>query len=1037
MTTAAQREREDNARMAEALSFPDPSLFVHDYGGARRERLSPRQLAEVWADARAPEAAWNLYLHVPYCKSICSFCNYTRLRVSSQRSLDDYVSFIASEAQLFAPALEGVEFGSVYVGGGTPSVLSAEQLTRLFTTLHDTFRFAPGAQKNFEYDPMVMTPNRMEVLAEFGFNRFSFGIQSTDVGVNELHNRGRQGARHIARQFELLEGVGPSRVNVDFLMGLDGTTPEGMVAEIEQVLRDHQPDEVSIYFISPTPAYVGAHFGGDFARYERFLAGFESHVPQALREVAARVGYAVPGGGKHLIRMQRTTHRAGPSFTGYYCDVPSQAHRPLYVFGLGDSARSRIFGRLQYRAEHDTDDRAPDSRRYVGIRMSEEDEVFSYVSYVLRDGDVLDRARFRRTFGVDIEERCGEAVAKLVELGVATVDEAGVTLVHQRRRERLRDLLFFLPPGRRKEAAAIAERARRQRGKPTALAPEVAERLRKLLGAARLLLGRERPHDALRLLDRAIELEPGSAVAWLLLAEVRHRLDWLHGSLEAFERALELHEERGRRVALARQYLELGAPDRALRLTSDARRAGEEMGELAWIEIEALIALRNYDSALEALDHVAGPAERRAEALLACGSFEALEREDSAEPAMAVVRAEAALRSGHTERARALAAELLEPGGASSADKLARAHAVLASAHLCEGALEEADRSAVAAIEIDAEASSPHLVRATVARRRGDLRAAFQHLHAARQGAREYLLALDLTELACVAASARGWREDEEAVADLARRAPALCEGGVDCERAFDALSGNFSVHPTAVIEPGRTRRLSPLPDPRSAAMDARRALRVVGFESILELYGELLETYAHHPLVHTHRGELYMWTGRYEEAIADFEAALEGSARTVWAYIGLALARSVTGDPEAALEVLDRAAQNTFVGPTTPVVRGEALRLLGRDDEARADLVRAVEDSPGRISAWVNLALVAARAGQRGELRRCLRAIAERAPSLLRDLAHDRGRGLSLSDPDALVEDLEHSLRMMRGNRSSRMVTYYTADGVPHVLDT
>lgn len=82
--------------MAEALSFPDPSLFVHDYGGARRERLSPRQLAEVWADARAPEAAWNLYLHVPYCKSICSFCNYTRLRVSSQRSLDDYVSFIAS-----------------------------------------------------------------------------------------------------------------------------------------------------------------------------------------------------------------------------------------------------------------------------------------------------------------------------------------------------------------------------------------------------------------------------------------------------------------------------------------------------------------------------------------------------------------------------------------------------------------------------------------------------------------------------------------------------------------------------------------------------------------------------------------------------------------------------------------------------------------------------------------------------------------------------------------------------------------------------
>jgi hypothetical protein len=451
MGTSLQRERERYDAIVTAMTFADPSAIAT--AGLPEKRYSPRELIKKWRTAvreASEEAAWNLYVHVPYCKSICTFCNYQRLRVSSVEALDEYVDFLAAEAGLLGPALDGVKFGGFYVGGGTPSVLSAEQLDRLLGALHRAFKFTEEAQKTFEYDPMVMTDDRFAVLDRFGFRRYSFGIQSMDVSINRLHGRGPQDRRHIDRQFALLEKHGAREANVDFLLGLAGTTPDRMVREIEQLLADHRPNEVSVYFLSPTAAYVGEHFGGDFAAFERFLRNFEQLVPAALGEAALRQKYTLAE-GKHMLRLRaedalRSAHgtrRSGKASS--YGDIPSEMHRPLYLLGLGDSARSRIFAKLLYRAEHDAADRDPDSRRYVGLEQSIEDEIWSYVSHSLRDADSLSRPLFRRTFGADIGDLCGKALAKLVELGVARVTADRVTMAKQPRRDRLRDLLFFAP----------------------------------------------------------------------------------------------------------------------------------------------------------------------------------------------------------------------------------------------------------------------------------------------------------------------------------------------------------------------------------------------------------------------------------------------------------------------------------------------------------------------------------------------------------------------------------------------------------------
>jgi len=315
-----------------------------------------------------------------------------------------------------------------------------------------SFAFHDGAQKNFEFDPMVMTEDRYRVVQKYGFTRFSFGIQSVDVDVNRLHNRGSQNRSHLEKQFRLLGEHGGEHANVDFLLGLSGTTAEQMLREIEQVMTEFSPNEMSVYFIYPTEEYVKAHFGGDFDSFARFLEPFERLVPPTLRELAQKLGYSIAGDGKHAITLSRPSPRTRnvERRSGlFYCDVPSNAHRPLYVLGLGDSARSRIFGDLVYQAEHDHDDIAPNRDRYVGVDTTLADEMFAYVAMVLRDSDRMSRALFRRTFGVDPLQALSRPIAKLTELGVASVDDENVTLSQQDRAERLRDILFFLPPERR------------------------------------------------------------------------------------------------------------------------------------------------------------------------------------------------------------------------------------------------------------------------------------------------------------------------------------------------------------------------------------------------------------------------------------------------------------------------------------------------------------------------------------------------------------------------------------------------------------
>lgn len=549
-----------------------------------------------------------------------------------------------------------------------------------------------------------------------------------------------------------------------------------------------------------------------------------------------------------------------------------------------------------------------------------------------------------------------------------------------------------------------------------------------------MLLDAARPYDAERLVERAVARQPDSAAAHALRAEVRTRLDWMAGSLEASERSLALCEDRELRLSLIRRYLEFNFVEGAERLATEGVGRWAEDQPLRILLAEALLAKGEYTGARAAVGSLPRSSDERIRILLACGDLEAViaDAGDHAEGMLA--RAQAAQWSGRAEQAREWAQRALALGAG------AEAKTVVAVGELLAGRFVEAEAAVEAALEPDCTSPAPHIVQAYLASRRRDAEAAFRSVQNAMERAPGHVLALELISFARQRFDDGGYPANTlQDLTLLARRAPALTDesGRIDVDRAFFALSGNLTTRPTRLVAPGRAKRIDVSPDPMQACMDLRRRIRVLGFAPVIAEHDPLFARYENHPRIFTHRGELLLWSGRYREATLDFEAALAQSELTVWAYIGLALCQMLQENAEAALATLDRAARNTWAGPTTPLVRGEALRRLGHADQAREHLGRAVELAPGRISAWVNLALLELGAGRRPELRAALRQIIERAPSLVRDLAHDRGRTLPLDDPARLASDLEHTLTMMRGNRSSRMITYFTADGIAHVLDT
>ena len=225
------------------------------YPTANQFREDDFHSAYAQALAELPgDAPLSLYVHVPFCNTICYYCACNKINTANHQLAEEYLDHLIAEMALqaaLAPPQHTVE--QLHFGGGTPTFLDDAQLARVFTALNHRFNLTTSDQRDYgiEIDPRKLPPERIEGLARLGFNRMSIGIQDFDPAVQEAVNR-------IQTEEETHNIVAAARANgfrsisFDLIYGLPRQTVRGFRRTLERVVG-LDPDRLSIYSYAHLP----------------------------------------------------------------------------------------------------------------------------------------------------------------------------------------------------------------------------------------------------------------------------------------------------------------------------------------------------------------------------------------------------------------------------------------------------------------------------------------------------------------------------------------------------------------------------------------------------------------------------------------------------------------------------------------------------------------------------------------------------------------------------------------------------------------
>ena len=337
------------------MDFPafDPDLIRrYDVAGPRYTSYpTARQFGTRFDPARYCEEAarsnddpipadLSLYLHLPYCASPCFYCGCTRIITRQPDKIARYLDRLLHEI-----AMQGALFDrdrrvrQLHLGGGTPSLLTDEQLGTVWRGLRSAFNLAPVGEleASIEIDPRSVTPARIGALAELGFNRASFGIQDLDPTVQEAVNR-QQDPEHCHSLIVAARAAGFESVSVDLIYGLPRQTAAGFGATLDRITAV-RPGRVSVYAYAHLPQLFKAQrqirqeeLPGPESRLA-LLALAVGKLDAAGYEYIGMDHFALPDDELAIARRRGTLQR---NFQGY------STHAGLDLVGLGLSAIGHV-----------------------------------------------------------------------------------------------------------------------------------------------------------------------------------------------------------------------------------------------------------------------------------------------------------------------------------------------------------------------------------------------------------------------------------------------------------------------------------------------------------------------------------------------------------------------------------------------------------------------------------------------------------------------------------------------------------------------
>ncbi|MDH5539041.1 MAG: oxygen-independent coproporphyrinogen III oxidase [Rhizobacter sp.] len=228
-------------------SYPTADKFVESFGA---EQL----LAAIRArPARSRGAPLSLYVHIPFCESVCYYCACNKVITKHHDRAAEYLDALESEIALQAAALGPgrARVSQLHFGGGSPTFLDDAELSRLMASLRRSFAMAEDAEVSIEVDPRTVSADRLRHLWQLGMNRISFGVQDFDAQVQQAVHR-VQSFESVRDLMQAARKIGFVSINADLIYGLPRQTPESFARTVQQI-AELRPDRIALYGYAHLP----------------------------------------------------------------------------------------------------------------------------------------------------------------------------------------------------------------------------------------------------------------------------------------------------------------------------------------------------------------------------------------------------------------------------------------------------------------------------------------------------------------------------------------------------------------------------------------------------------------------------------------------------------------------------------------------------------------------------------------------------------------------------------------------------------------
>jgi oxygen-independent coproporphyrinogen-3 oxidase len=410
---------------------PGPRYTSYPTAPVWQDNVGPADLESIFAQADAAATPVSLYMHLPFCESLCLFC---ACNVSIQKDksvaipyLDTLKREIDHVSRFVSRSRRVTQF---HWGGGTPTYLTPAQMEDLFGFTRDRFTFGEGAEIGIEVDPRVTHREHLETLRRLGFNRLSMGVQDFTPLVQQTIHR-IQPYEMTRDLIAAARTLGFDSINVDLIYGLPYQTAQTFGETVDRVLT-LAPDRVAMFSYAHVPwlkkqqgSFAG-HLPEGMEKFRIFRAGLEKFAAAGYDYIGMD-HFARPEDELAVAQRNRTLHR---NFQGY----TTKAGADLY--GMGVSAISGIgTSYAQNRREVPAYESAVAARGIAtmrGYRLTPDDELRRAVISRLLCHTIIRKAEIEREFAISFDSYFAPELGELEEccadgLAVVTPEEIRVT----------------------------------------------------------------------------------------------------------------------------------------------------------------------------------------------------------------------------------------------------------------------------------------------------------------------------------------------------------------------------------------------------------------------------------------------------------------------------------------------------------------------------------------------------------------------------------------------------------------------------------